>query len=290
MELDPGATAASGSTDNADLQAAQNDDTKLTMTTPMGTVGVFIYEGGLDLEYGASQSVYARPKDIGDPTSGAGDNFTIDSYNNVQYHMPADMLPFGIVGKVAYAPDLQSYGSGNAKGRASTRDATHVGTSATEIQVKAAPLDGLSVGASYMEFSGEGASKISQGAESGSVMASFAQGAYSVGFSKALKAPLLADGANTALTDTTIEYYDQTNMSVAYAYNDNLSLSYEVEKDEVNYVTGATATLEQKSKSLQAAYTMGGMTLAVAVGRYDNASYVEGAEIDTALFAVTMAF
>jgi hypothetical protein len=290
MELDPGATSPATETSTGDTQSAQNDDTKLTLTTPMGTVGVFISEGGLDLEDGASQSVYARPTDIGDPTSGSGDNFTIDAYNNVQYHMPADMLPFGIVGKVAYAPDLDTYGSGDNKGRTSTRTATHAGTSATEIQVKAAPIDGLSVGASYMEFSGEGASKISQGAESGAVMASYAQGAYSVGFSRAMKAPLLADGANTALTDTTVEYYNQTNMSVAYAYNDNLSLSYEIEKDEANYVTGAQAEIEQKSKSLQAAYTMGGMTLAVAVGRYDNASYVDGAEVDTALFAVTMAF
>jgi len=290
MELDPGATTAAGTTDNSPMNA-QNDDTKLTLTTPMGTVGVFISEGGLDLEDGASQSVYARPTDIGDPTSGAGDNFTIDAYNNVQYHMPADMLPFGIVGKVAYAPDLDTtYGSGNNKGRASTRTATHAGTSATELQVKAAPIDGLTIGASYMNFQDSGHGKLAQENESGSVMATFAQGPYTVGISRAMKAPLLADHAVTALTATTVEFYKQTNMSVAYAYNDNLSLSYEIEKDQANYVTGATANLEQKSKSLQAAYTMGGMTLAVALGRYDNASYVDGSEIDTALFAVTMAF
>ena len=34
------------------------------------------------------------------------DNFTIDWYNNVQYHTPADLLPFGITAKIAYAPDL----------------------------------------------------------------------------------------------------------------------------------------------------------------------------------------
>jgi hypothetical protein len=57
MELDPNAVAV----DNA---GAQNDDTKLTLSTPYGTVGVFISEGGLDLEDAASQSVYGRPTDI----------------------------------------------------------------------------------------------------------------------------------------------------------------------------------------------------------------------------------
>jgi hypothetical protein len=92
MELDPGATSPSTETSTGDTQSAQNDDTKLTLSTPMGTVGVFISEGGLDLEDGASQSVYARPTDMGDP-SATSDNFTIDSYNNIQYHTPADMLP-----------------------------------------------------------------------------------------------------------------------------------------------------------------------------------------------------
>ena len=57
--------------------SAQNDDTKLTLTTPYGTVGVFISEGGLDVEDAASQSAYARPTDMGDP-SATSDNFTID--------------------------------------------------------------------------------------------------------------------------------------------------------------------------------------------------------------------
>ena len=87
---------------------AQNDDTKLTLTTPYGTVGVFISEGGLDVEDAASQSVYARPTDMGDP-SATSDNFTIDAYNNIQYHTPADLLPFGMSGKIAYATNTSGH-------------------------------------------------------------------------------------------------------------------------------------------------------------------------------------
>ena len=65
MELDPNAVSA-GTTAGAQ-SGAENDDTKLTLSTPYGTVGVFISEGGLDEDAG-SQSVYGRPTDIGDPS------------------------------------------------------------------------------------------------------------------------------------------------------------------------------------------------------------------------------
>ena len=284
MELDPDAVAA-------DNGAAQNDDSKLTLTTPMGTVGVFISEGGLDVEDAASQSVYGRPTDIGDPSSGDGDNYTIDSYNNVQYHMPADMLPFGIVGKVAYAPDLDSdKNSGNAKGNTITETTASMGRSATELQVKAAPLDGLAIGASYIDFDGAGVNgtKNNQNPESGAYYATYATGPFSIGYSKAYKAPLVADGALTSTT--AVDFYEQTNISVAYAATDDLSISYEKEEDKKNMQRDATADVEQESSSIQVAYTMGGMTLAVAHGSYDNVSYVDGDEVDQMLFAVTMAF
>jgi hypothetical protein len=288
MELDPGATSDAASTTTEATQSAQNDDTKLTLSTPYGTVGVFISEGGLDVEDAASQSVYSRPTDAGDPSS-TKDNYTIDSYNNVQFHTPADLLPFGIAGKIAYATDLDSYGSGNNGGVAHVQSATYTGTDATEYQVKAAPIDGLAVGASYFKFSGDGLKKNDQSAESGAYFATYALGSATAGYSKAYRAQLMADGTTTAGA-TTVEYYDQTNLSAAFAVNDDLSLSYEIEKSEANFATSTTVTTEQKSKAVQVAYTMGGMTLALSHASHDNNGYVVGANVDQMLFAVTMAF
>ena len=283
MELDPNAVAA----DNA---GAQNDDTKLTLTTPYGTVGVFISEGGLDVEDAASQSVYGRPTDIGDP-SATSDNFTIDSYNNIQYHTPADLLPFGLSGKIAYATntaDTAAGSSGNNAGAVTTGSATQEGANATEVQVKAAPIDGLAIGASYFEFGGDkGATKNDQTAESGAYYATYATGPFSVGYSKAYKSPHLSDdiGATTA---TTVEYYDQTNYSIAFAASDDISVSYEVEKSDANRLDDTST--EQKSSGIQLAYTMGGMTVAVSHASHDNNGYVADANTDQTLFAVTMAF
>ena len=283
MELDPADGSAGG--------AATNDDTKLTVSTPMGTLGVFVLEGGLDLEDGASQSVYARPTDIGDP-SATVDNFTIDSYNNVQYHTPADMLPFGITAKIAYAPDLDdSYGSGNNAGAVSTKSNTFAGENATEIQVKAAPIDGLTIGASYFDFSQDGVAKMDQNAESGAYYATYSQGAVSVGYSQAYRAERLEDNSiNQSDKATNIDYYDQTNYSIAFAATDDITVSYEQETSEAVKVQSGTTNVEQKSTGVQIAYTMGGMTLALAHNSHDNNGYVTGANQDQTLLAVTMAF
>ena len=292
MELDPGATTAAGTTDNSPGNA-QNDDTQLTLSTPYGTVGVFISEGGLDVEDAASQSVYARPTDAGDP-SGTSDNFTIDSYNNVQYHTPADLLPFGVTAKIAYATntaDTAAGSSGNNGGAVTSGSATQQGATATEMQVKAAPIDGLAIGASYFQMGGDqGMTKNDQEAESGAYYATYAAGPVSVGYSKAYKAPLLQDDASTTTgtTTATVEHYDQTNYSIAFAASDDLSVSYERETSEANKLDDTS--VEQESSAVQLAYTMGGMTIAVSHASHDNNAYVTGDNVDQTILAVTMAF
>jgi len=295
MELDPGATAAATDTTATDTESAQNDDTKLTLSTPMGTVGVFISEGGLDVEDAASQSVYSRPTDMGG-SDGVTDNYSISSYNNFQYHTAADMIPFGGSIKIGYAPDLDAYGSGNNAGPAQTENTiAYAGRSATQYQVSfdAIPyLDGVKIGADYMEFDKQGIQgKKDQKAESGAYYATYAVGNVSLGYSEGFRAELVGDDAHNGGDATKAEDYRQSNMSIAYAINDDLSISYEVEKSEKNFLSDATASVEQKSTGLQIAYNLGGMTLALARNSHDNPSYSSTApDEDQTLIAITMAF
>ena len=64
-----------------------------------------------------------------------------------------------------------------------------MGRSATEIQVSAAPIDGLKIGASYIDFDGAGinGTKNNQNPESGAYYATYATGPFSIGYSKAYK-------------------------------------------------------------------------------------------------------
>jgi len=299
MELDPGANIDSGDTTAEQSQSAHNDDTKLTLSTPYGTVGVFTSEGGLDVEDAASQSVYSRPTDMGG-SDGVVDNFTIDAYNNMQYHTPADLIPFGGSFKIAYAPDLDTHGSGNnAGGTGQGADGMGVdgyaGRSATEMQASfdAIPMaDGLKIGASYFEFDRQGdEGKKDQEAESGAYYATYSIGNVSLGYSKGFKALLISDDANGGSPGTLVEGYDQTNQSIAYAVNDDLSVSYEKEESKASYLDDANADVTQKSTGIQLAYNLGGMTLAVSRNSHDNPSYSETAtSIDQTMIAVTMAF
>ena len=290
MELDPTTTGDTAATPTGTPDgAALNDDTKLTLTTPYGTVGAFVSEGGLDVEDAASQSVYARPTDAGDPTSGAGDNYTIDSYSNLQYHTPAGLLPLSTTVKVAMAPSLSSNQgrSGNAAGEGlATESVTRTGSSAQEVQIKMAPVDGLSIGASFFEFNNQGNSSTDQKAESGAYYATYATGPFSVGYSQAYKS-MIYDGITSA---TQVDYYDQQNISIAYAVNDALSISYEKEEDEKNFVKKSVTSITQESEAYQLAYTMGGMTIAASHSKYTDVGYTVGKDIDQNLLAVTMAF
>ena len=85
----------------------------------------------------------------------------------------------------------------------------------------------------------------------------------------------------------------QTNLIFdggSFVVNDNLSVSYEREDSEKHFINNATTDIEQSSDAIQAAYTMGGMTLAVSQGSYDGVGYVADKKATQTLLAVTMAF
>ena len=80
-------------------------------------------------------------------------------------------------------------------------------------------------------------------------------------------------------------------LSVSLAVNDDLSLSYEEERSEANQNVDSTADVEQKSTGIQAAYNMGGMTLALSFNSHKNIGYSSTAvDVDQMLMAVTLAF
>ena len=272
------------------------DDAQLTLTTGIGTFGVFISEGGLDVDNSGSQSVISRPSDTS-YSEAMTDTFDIDGFDNIQYHTPADLLPFGITAKIGYAPsgaasvanDFKATGAIND--RLATPDTASAGgitldgggDSVTHYQVKAAPIDGLSIGADYVEFSGVIVAS-QQAPESGAYFATYTFGPATIGYSKSFAALPMNN-----ITTEVVEQVENSKMSIGINVNDNLSVSYEKEESTPT-LSKASAAYEIESTGIQAAYTMGGMTIAVSRGSYDNASYTDGNNIDTTLFALTMAF
>jgi hypothetical protein len=311
--------SASGELDNGmswnykqDIDGATvQDDGQLTLTTDYGTLGVFISEGGLDVDNAASQSVVSRPSDTS-YNEGMVDSWDISGLNTLQYHTPADLLPFGISAKVAYAPsmvaginDYKATGAGNtvsntnpgigntffntATGTPLTQTIGSMGDDATHYQVKIAAIpyaDGLTLGADYLEIGGQDAgASLDQKAESGSYYGTYAAGMFSIGYSKSFLATKM-----TEATSDFLESIETTKYSVAANINDNFSISYEKEESEPNSKTAATAMFDLESTGIQAAYTLGGMTLAVAMNDHQNAQYTENKDVKDTVFSVAMAF
>jgi hypothetical protein len=303
MELDPGSTTST-----------PNDDTKLTMTTPYGTVGAFVSEGGMDATLKFSPAAYDAGIDVG--TGGVLNPIDIGSFNNLQYHTPADLLPYSTTVKVGYSPAGAgtAAASGNAAGAVSTSANTFAdvvaGTSdndadfapdankdATEVQLYTSPVDGLDLYASYIDVSSAIAAQ--QQYEAGAITGKYTIGAYTIGLGRNMVAPFVAKG--TAAGAERITFVENTDMGIGYAINDNLSVSYEVNKSEAHITSSTAAHVMTKSdnsqdvESIQAAYTMGGMTLALSYTETDGDNYTKEEstnrqDVNQTIFAVTMAF
>jgi hypothetical protein len=287
--------------------ATVQDDAKLTLTTDYGTVGVFVSEGGISSKYKWDVTSYAPGSDYGisggsgkHATGGVASGYTygddIGGFNNFQYHTPAGILPLGLGVKIAYAPN----GGTNANASSNAAGTVPAGSGANtveQIQVNAAPIDGLTLSASYIEKKDNG-SKVSavQSYEAGGASGKFAYGPVSVGIGKFYVAPSLAvQGAGTYA-----QYYENDAMAIGFAATDNLSVSYSEETSELNkqtmVVAGTAAaaktdaTVEQKITALQAAYTAGGATLSIASKSVENSAYTAAVDRKETVFAVVMAF
>ena len=162
-----------------------------------------------------------------------------------------------------------------------------MGKSATHYQVKAAPVDGLEIGADYVDYKGvtKASGTLSQNPESGSYYATYAIGPATIGYSKSFTAFAIG-----AYNQDNTESVEGTKYSIAFNVNDDLSISYENEESNPDNQTAATANYTLEATGLQAAYTMGGMTLAIAQNSFENAQYTNNTDVKDTVFSVAMAF
>ena len=290
-EMDNGFTwSYSTELDPADGGTATNDDSQLVIGMgDMGTVGFYDSEGGLSKELGYGIGALGTGTDYGN-TMTIQYGGTVSTSPNVQYHAPADLLPFGITAKVGFVPNLAD-GQGNSfKNNGPEQTNSLAGDTATQYQVTAAPIDGLSVGADY--YSTDDGTATAQDYESGNYYAQYAMGNWKIGYNKGYYAPALTD-KNTAVT-----MYENTAYGVEFAVNDALSVSFNNEKSEAttNVAIAATAssgtstTVESEMESIQVAYIFGGATLGVHIVDVGNADYVSNKEEKKTQFTIAMDF
>jgi hypothetical protein len=270
-----------------DNAAANNDDTSLVFGTSYGTVGLFITEGGLSSKYAygagalAAGSDYSAPADI-------EFGVNIDTYNNVQYHTPADLLPLGITAKIGYAPNLSDGEGASAKSKGAL-ETKAAGDDLTHVRIDASPIAGLTVGADYSTVSGTLATtRYKQ--ESAGAYAKYVAGPLTVGFSRTGYQPTKTTGATVT--------YETDSYGIKLAVNENLTISYGEEKStkrtsstlNATAVRTAATETDYEIEHIQAAYVIGGATLGVAIADGKNVAYTAGRQDKQTIFSLAMAF
>ena len=290
-EMDNGWTwSYSTELDPADGGTATNDDSQLVVGMgDMGTVGFYDSEGGLSKEVGYGVGALGTGTDYGN-TMTVSYGGTVSSSPNVQYHLPADMLPFGLGLKVGYVPNTADGGGNSFKNAGPEQSNSLGGDTATQYQVTAAPMDGLSVGADY--YSMDDGTATAQDYESGNYYAQYAMGNWKVGYNKGYYAPALT-AKNTAVT-----MYENTAWGIEFAINDALSVSFNEERSEATTDVAIAATassgtktrVESEMESMQVAYVLGGATVGVHIVDVGNADYTANKDEKKTVFVLAMDF
>ena len=292
-ELDNGMTwSYAQDIDNATVQ----DDAKLAFGTDYGTISICVSECGLSTKYAFDNSAYGVGSDNGygggrtDNTMTYGSN--ISSYNNIQYHAPAGLLPLGMTFKAGMTPGGAG-GSANASSHSVNGDVTG---DMQQYAVTMAPIDGLTLSASYYDFGEMGNKDGRQSQEGGSYAANYSIGQISVGYGETKHAPAQRMTSSSA-GDVVVQHYENTAYSVGFAVNDNLSVSYSEEnsdkKQKAKAALSNTTTrsdTEMEMTTIDVSYTIGGATLGISNSEITNDGYTAGDETTETIVALALAF
>jgi hypothetical protein len=284
MALDPTTTATSGATTNTPAGAAINDDTSIVVTmNDLGTAKICVSTCGNSKEYAFDQSAYTSMTDTG-LSEGIGYPISASSYASLQYHTPE--LPFGTTGSYAYGQTKVGDGqSGNAQAGSN-------GNNISAYSLVTKPVDGLTVSGSYYQIEDydDGITTEQQLEEGGAYGIEYAMGNFTVGYGKSYKAPESTTAITASGSAATVEYYENTGVSVGFAVNDELSVSYTTEDSTAKQRTGTNTVYDIEMNSIQAAYSLGGATLSIARADYDNIGYAQGVDASDTIIAINFAF
>ena len=252
-ELDDNET----STGNMDSRSVKID------TNGMGTV-TFAGHGGssamgavddvMPTAYGESFDIVSGTMDTGGKTGTNIYNSIGSAGSNNMFHYSSGDLVDGFKVTASYTPS----GTGEVE-------------SSTDIAVEYTGVEGLTVGFAQGENNASGGTS---NTDNSTMYVKYAYGPVTIGYQES------DIDASAATADDDFE-----SMGITYQVNDDLTIGY----TESTYNAGSEAT-DQENSNLSASYTMGGMTLSIAMAEEKNRGGSTAAADDVKGYNINLAF
>ena len=251
-------------TSNVELDGGTYDDRSISVEIP--EAGTIEYKQSASTAYGSVDDVtptaYGESWDI---ISGSLDNGGATGTS-----------VFGSIGS-AGSDNMFQYKSGDLiDGFSFSASYVPSGTgeveSSTDIAVEYTGFDGLTVGYASGENNASGGTN---NTDLTTMYVKYAYGPVTVGFQQS------DIDSNAATTDDEFEA-----MGITYQVSDDLTIGY----NESTYKDAASTTVDQENSNLSATYTMGGMTLSVAMAEEKNRGGSTAAADDVKGYNINLAF
>jgi len=296
---------------NTDLTFSGSTDTDFgTATWTMATDGTFLGESGADHSFKVATDLgtigignsgdAANAVDDITPTafeeangSGSG-TYSVDFGSGMDGSMSlsyanGDLFGTGVSVAYNYYPRLDGK-TNNEKGASAANNAATSSAQSANVGIPLSSLPvigdtvlgGMKITAGYEESD----SRVTDGTpkRGGTVAAVIPVGPLSVGFQKKVY-----QARGDTLSEANKNLYKDDVLGIAYAVNDDFAISYNL-YESVKHAHDAGTTVEQETKSINIAYTVGGLTLAFADAKTDNAAYSANTSDDTRTISVKTAF
>ncbi len=260
-------------------------DHKLTLATGMGTFKVGNSGDSANAIDDITPSAFEEANGSGSGTYSTDFGSGMEGSMSLGYNL-ADVMGTGISFDYTYYPKLD--GTTNNE-KAASADAGNANKSAYSTNVKipvasvpfvgGTALGGMTVTAGYEKSSAM--TSTFQNKEGGTVAVTLPVGPLSIGYQKKAYAPV-------ATANATKTFYKDDVYGIAYAFNDDLAISWNVYESAQHNNDGRND--KQETKAINIAYTVGGLTLALQEASTSNAGYVNATDDDTRTISIKTAF
>ena len=298
---------------NTDITLSGSTDTDFgTVTMSLATDGTFLGDSGADHTYALATDMgtitIGNAGDAGNavdditPTafeeangSGSGTYSTdfgsgMDGSMSLKYSN-GDIMGTGVSVSYSYYPKLDAT-TNNEKGATADTNANTASAQSVNVGIPLAGLPiigdtvlgGMKITAGYNESD----ARLANGVEKmgGTVAVVMPVGPLSIGYQKKGYQNI---HSGTSLTEANKNFYKDDILGVAYAINDDFAISYNI-IESVKHAHNAGTTIEQETKAINVAYTVGGLTLGLQDAKTDNAGWASGTNDDTRTISIKTAF